>query len=277
MLGGGGFSRGRRFGRNRTVHREKWCWVLAVPREERASGVTPRTPNTTTPQHPKPGEQPPYNAARVSKGSAGERIAFVVICFGYLILASTLAVVSGERSFAYTNDAVVSMIVLELGIGAATILFLRYRGWTAADFGFRVSLKSTLAAIALFAATYGLCLVAYMLAAPTGMFRGWTDIAVKMTATPGLVVLFLMVNSVFEELFVVGYLIEATPVAEVSFAVSTSALVRLLYHTYQGPVAFVYILPLGLVFALVYIRWRNLWTLMVAHTLFNVVGWLMSA
>jgi len=212
-----------------------------------------------------------------SKGSARERLALVVICFGYLILGSTLAVVSGERRFEYTNDAVISVLVMELSFGAAAILFLRYRGWTAADFGFRISLQSTLAAVALFAATYGLCMVTYALAVPTGMFQGWTDIAVKLNAAPGLMVLFLIVNSVFEEVFVVGYLIEATPAAEAAFAVSTSALVRLLYHTYQGPVAFANILPFGLIFALVYIRWRNLWPLMVAHTMFNLLSWVMSA
>ena len=54
---------------------------------------------------------------------------------------------------------------------------------------------------------------------------------------------------------------------------SVSAFVRLLYHTYQGPLAIVTILPLGLIFAAVYLKWRNLWPLVLAHTAFNVAGW----
>jgi membrane protease YdiL (CAAX protease family) len=47
--------------------------------------------------------------------------------------------------------------------------------------------------------------------------------------------------------------------------VTLSATIRLLCHLYQGPIAPLTILPLGIIFALVYWKWRRLWPIAVAH------------
>ena len=207
------------------------------------------------------------------KGSAAERLSVILICFGYLTLGSVLSVVAGERKFDYTNDAVLWMLAIELTLGFAAILFLRQRGWTLSDFGFDVSRRATIGAVALYLGTNLACAIAYLPVFRSGMLAGWEEAPVNFAAAPALMLLFLVVNSVFEELFVVGYIIEATPANEAAFAVSVSALVRFLYHTYQGPVAFATILPLGVIFAAVYWKWRNLWPLVLAHTAMNILGW----
>ena len=112
-----------------------------------------------------------------------------------------------------------------------------------------------------------------MLVAQTSVLEVWTPLAVRLGANPALMLLFLVVNSVFEEVFVVGYVIEAARAGDVGFAVSISAVIRLLYHTYQGPVALTSILPIGVIFALAYLRWRNLWPLVLAHTAINILRW----
>lgn len=212
--------------------------------------------------------------ARMEKGSAAERVAVILICFGYLTFASTYAVVCGQRAFDYDNAAVFFLLGLELTFGAAAFLLLRSRGWSPSDFGFSMSRRATLAALGLFAGTTVVSSVAYLaMSSSTDLLKGWSQTPVHFTAAPALMLLFLVINSFFEEIFVAGYLIEATPAGEAFFAVSLSALVRLLYHTYQGPLAIVTILPVGLIFAAAYLKWRNLWPLVLAHTAMNVVGW----
>jgi uncharacterized protein len=208
-----------------------------------------------------------------ARGSAAERLVIILIAFGYMTVGSILTVVSGEREFDYTNAAVLEVLLLEIALAAAAAMVLRRNGWTLRDFGFEASASGTLAAAALFFGTNLVCGVVYLLTSQAGLLTGWSDTPVRFVATPSLVLLFLVVNSFFEELFVVGYLIEATPASEAAFAVSVSALVRLLYHTYQGPLAIATILPLGVIFAAVYLKWRNLWPLVLAHTAMNVVGW----
>ncbi len=81
-------------------------------------------------------------------------------------------------------------------------------------------------------------------------------------------------NAVLEEVLVVGYLFErlhqmrwAAPVV-----VATSAVLRGSYHLYQGFGPFVGNVVMGLVFGWVYLRWRRVMPLVVAHTLLDVVA-----
>jgi membrane protease YdiL (CAAX protease family) len=208
-----------------------------------------------------------------SKGSVLERSAITIICFGYLTLSSVAAVVFGLRNFEYTNAAVMTVLSLEIVFAAVAIGVLRHRGWSAGDFPMQVSLRSTLEGVALFVVAMIACSAAYVLVAATGALEGWTQMSIRLTAAPALVLLFLVVNSMYEELFVAAYLVEATRASGLAFAVSISAVVRLLYHTYQGPVAFASIVPIGILFGFVYARYRNLWVIVVAHTLINLLSW----
>lgn len=209
-----------------------------------------------------------------SKGSVAERFAIVAICFGYLTLMSLSAVMTGQRNFEYTTEAMAGMLVLEVVLAAIAGAILLRRGWTATDFRLDISLRSTLGAIALFAATMVACNVVYLVMFHSGALLGWTQAGVKITAAPALVLLFLVVNSAFEEFFVTAYLIDAGQSGGIAYAVSISTVVRLLYHTYQGPVAFASIVPIGLLFGAVYARHRNLWTIVAAHTFINLYSWM---
>jgi membrane protease YdiL (CAAX protease family) len=78
---------------------------------------------------------------------------------------------------------------------------------------------------------------------------------------------------VFEEVFVAGYAITALQQARgMWIAINVSTAVRVLYHLYQGPFAFLMIAPMGLLFGYVYARTRQLWPLIVAHVLLDIVG-----
>jgi membrane protease YdiL (CAAX protease family) len=90
-----------------------------------------------------------------------------------------------------------------------------------------------------------------------------------VTAHPAIVLLLIVVNSFFEEIVVTGYVVSALAKHGAAFAISASTLLRFLYHTYQGPLGTLSILPMGLLYAAVFWRWRNLWPMLVAHSIMN--------
>ena len=88
-----------------------------------------------------------------------------------------------------------------------------------------------------------------------------------------LVFLVSIVNGIFEELFVAGYIITAlTARRGMWMAINVSVVVRLLYHLYQGPIGVLTIVPMGLLYGYVYSRTRQLWPLIVAHVLIDIIG-----
>lgn len=86
-----------------------------------------------------------------------------------------------------------------------------------------------------------------------------------------------LVNAVFEEALVTGYVV--TTLRETRggwFAVNVSAAIRLSYHLYQGPVGVISVLPLGLLFGWWYARSGRLWPLIAAHAMIDVFALFMA-
>ena len=83
-----------------------------------------------------------------------------------------------------------------------------------------------------------------------------------------------MQNAVLEEVVVVGYLLTRLRQLDwrLPLAVAASSLLRGSYHLYQGFGAFVGNAVMGVVFSLVYLRWRRVGPLVVAHTILDVVA-----
>ena len=92
--------------------------------------------------------------------------------------------------------------------------------------------------------------------------------------TVPVLVLAAVQNAVLEEVIVVGYLF--TRLRQMGWRVPVllvaSAVLRGSYHLYQGFGGFVGNLAMGLVFGLVYLRWRRVGPLVVAHTVLDVVA-----
>ncbi len=101
--------------------------------------------------------------------------------------------------------------------------------------------------------------------------------AANLTAawwTVPVLVLAAVQNALLEEVVVVGYLVTRLRQLgwRVPLVLGTSAVLRGSYHLYQGFGGFVGNAVMGLVFGLVYLRWRRLGPLVVAHTVIDVVA-----
>ncbi|MEO3936333.1 type II CAAX endopeptidase family protein [Dermatophilaceae bacterium Soc4.6] len=89
-----------------------------------------------------------------------------------------------------------------------------------------------------------------------------------------VLVLSAIQNAVLEEVIVVGYLVTRLRQLDwrVPVVVAASSLLRGSYHLYQGFGGFVGNAVMGVVFSLVYLRWRRVGPLVVAHTILDVVA-----
>lgn len=76
---------------------------------------------------------------------------------------------------------------------------------------------------------------------------------------------FSIFNAIFEELLWLALGIAAFRRFGIATAAGISIVLRLLIHAYQGPLALITVLPIGVLFTLYYIRTRRLWPVVVAH------------
>jgi len=76
---------------------------------------------------------------------------------------------------------------------------------------------------------------------------------------------FSIYNAVFEELLWLGLGMAAFRRFGIATAAVISIALRLLAHAYQGPLALVTVLPIGILFTVYYIRTRRVWPIVVAH------------
>ena len=74
-----------------------------------------------------------------------------------------------------------------------------------------------------------------------------------------------VVNGAYEELFLVGFIFKALERYDLKFIIGVSVLLRIIAHVYQGPIGALGIFSMGVLFAFVYARYRQIWPLIVAH------------
>ena len=209
----------------------------------------------------------------------------VVVCgaFGMPIFSSILSLSAGGGAAPGAgglvfNDAVlIGIVVFEVVQAAFLIWFLHVRGWTLEKIGLRITWRGTGMGWLLLLATYVVAMVAQHLASmalPAQMQAGVERYPVSdPDVNMQLVFIASTVNGMFEEIFVAGYIITALREARgVWTAINVSTVVRLLYHLYQGPIGVVTIVPMGLMYGFVYARTRQLWPLMFAHVLIDIIG-----
>ena len=155
----------------------------------------------------------------------------------------------------------------------ASVLYVR--GWRAKDFPIGIGKATTLFGIALAAGAWLVDMViALGLQSLFPAMRAALDgaEAYRPANPPDFVAVYVlsMVNPVFEELIVVGYVIPALARRfGLTAAVNTSVVIRCLYHLYQGIDAVPFHLAYGLLQAYAFARLGKLWPLIVSHALLD--------
>jgi membrane protease YdiL (CAAX protease family) len=143
------------------------------------------------------------------------------------------------------------------------------RGWPLSKFGTAISWKGTGGGILLAPVSYAVTYSVWTIYALI-IHSGHPNIIVTGLAIP-VIISTTIINSVFEEVVEAGYFIYTFSRFGMWPAILASASLRMLYHApWVGIEGLLGIFATGLIFALVYWRWRQLWPLVLAHTLRNL-------
>jgi membrane protease YdiL (CAAX protease family) len=162
--------------------------------------------------------------------------------------------------------------IYELLVLALVFLCIgRIRGWSFASFGFQISWKLTGLGGLLFVPTKLIFVLRNMIVGPnaSALLAGQIALPIDIISS--------IITGIFEELMEVGYIIKVTEKYGMWTAVFISALIRTVLHVYQGAAGMACVFVIGVTFGLVYWKLRQLWPLMVAHILIDIIGSLGSA
>ena len=158
---------------------------------------------------------------------------------------------------------------------------LALRGWTlkrlglVPDSGRREISTAPLIGAVIFLGTYLVYLALWVTVA--NLWPQLTHSALAERAVPGhlapiVVLAVCVVNPVFEEVFVCGYVIAALRERwGTTTAINVSAAIRVAYHLYQGAPGVLGITPFALIAAYWFARTGRLWPVIVAHALMDLV------
>jgi len=82
---------------------------------------------------------------------------------------------------------------------------------------------------------------------------------------------FSVVDGSFEEMFLLGVLTRGLRGLGLGLAIGLPLLLRLLYHTYQGPLGALGVVAFGIAVTLMYVKTGRLWPSVYAHILADVI------
>jgi membrane protease YdiL (CAAX protease family) len=219
--------------------------------------------------HPTISSTPAAEADRISL-----RVA-VYALVAPVLLSLVLMVLRPERyggagTVRFSNSRLGSTLAVELLIVATVGLWLWHRGWrphrtaTRPFVGRDVLRGLGVWVLALLAAQVSVNL--WHLAAPAAT-AGALRTQIFGQPSFALIIPVSVVNAVFEEFLWLGLGVAALQRFGSGLAAAVSIALRTLVHAYQGPLAVLAILPIGVVFTLYYVRTRRLWPVVIAHGL----------
>jgi uncharacterized protein len=197
----------------------------------------------------------------------------VAITCGYFIIGSIAAALNPPASPPLSNDHLLNLLLIEPALAAFALIILKAQG-SLGTYGLEPSWKGAGIGLGLGVGTYAVYFFTYLAARsvfPEALQPQGGLVAPDLMLA--VIVAVSIVNPLFEEFFVSGYLITTLrewkgPWVAINFSVA----VRLLYHLYQGAPGVVAIIPIGFIFAYWYNRTGQLWPVVVAHALFDFTG-----
>jgi uncharacterized protein len=199
---------------------------------------------------------------------AGEFVLVLFIAFSGSILVSIVAILNyrtDAQIVAFNDNHLWSLVGYELVMAPVIFFVLRHAKWKWSDFHVNYSNRGTLEGIVL-------AVVAFLVMTVTEYAAGEVNIT-PPSASALAVATASLINPWYEELLVCAYVIEALRKRfGLAMAVNVSIAIRLTYHLYQGPPAFIVFAIFGLLVTLFYVRTGRLWPVIVAHALLDFAG-----
>ena len=217
-----------------------------------------------------------------SRYSSVEFLLVISIAFGWAIVTSLASLLyapsmsdAPSTGSAFGKGHLYGVVIMELILLPVVASVLYVRGWRPQDFPIGIGKAMTALGVllALGAWLLDIAMAAALQALYPAMRASFDSVeAYRPAHPPDLVAVYILsvINPVFEELIVVGYVIPALSRRfGQTAAVNASVVIRCLYHLYQGIEAVPFHLAYGLIQAYAYVRVGRLWPLIVSHALLD--------
>jgi membrane protease YdiL (CAAX protease family) len=211
-----------------------------------------------------------------------ELIIVITIGFGLFIYSSTygffLISSNFNRSWTYrfTSQGEYSIVIYEIIALSIITWILKVRNWSLKDFNLDFAVRLIwIGLLLLFVRN----MMGGMIFRLLEVLNVVDDKAVNHVKFAGKadftsMVLMIVINSVYEEVLLVGYLFKRLEKYSPVLIIGFSLLVRALFHTYQGYMMLFSIVPLGLVFGYYYYKYQKLLPLIIAHGMNNAFAFI---
>lgn len=198
------------------------------------------------------------------------------ICFGWSVLLSLSATFGGHLTGAFNDSNFISQVLTEAVLASVALTVLYARRYPLATLFPRATLPGAGAGVLLWLATLAAC--ATVLALASAVINQPAQPVEQMLAeaqvSAPVALLLSLVNGTYEEVFLLGFLSSGLRRFGASNAIAISLLVRLLTHTYQGPLGTLSVVVFGAVLGIYYFRTGRLFPVVAAHILADAVAFL---
>lgn len=211
-----------------------------------------------------------------------ELITILIIGFGLFIYSSTRSffVVNSDYSHSWiykiTSQGHYSIVIYETIALLIIMYILKVRDWKISDFNLTFTFRLIWVALLIMFIRNIIGNVGFKI---LEVFKVVDESTVKhvqygLEANWISISLIIIVNSIFEEFILIGYFFKRLEKYHPVIIIGLSMVIRQLYHTYQGWISLVMILPTGLVFGYYYYKHKKLWPVIIAHGFSNLIAFL---
>lgn len=201
-----------------------------------------------------------------------ELVLILFIGFGFFWYSDYLALTSPPiLVHEFTTELFVELAVLEVFLFILIVIILKWRGWNAKDF----SLRFTFSMFGIGLLLVGLRLsIGHIIESILASFGISAINEYQLSAGLISVILVLIINSIYEEFLLLGYLFKRLEALHPMLIILISMLIRESYHLYQGWEKVPMAISIGIVFGWYYYKYKKLWPPIIAHAMGNGLAFL---
>lgn len=214
---------------------------------------------------------------RLSK--IAEVLIVLTLGFGLFIYSSTIAILNNSDASTlqtYNSYDFIFIVVYEIIILTILAYYLKHRNWSIKDFNLDFTYKMIGVAILLVVLREGLGMLFTRIISTSKILSPETinEPSISFQTNIVSIVLMVIVNSIYEEVLLIGYFFKRFEKFHPAIIILISLLIRTSYHTYQGFTNLIMIFLMALIFGLYYVKYKKLWPLIIAHGIGNIYHFL---
>lgn len=210
-------------------------------------------------------------------GNVFEFLFVITIGFGIFIYSSSISLLEHSKNNSlkqdYSNFDFYFLILYEIIALVVIAYFLKRRKWTLKQFNLEFSPKYVIVAIVLAIIRFSLNYFGVELSKSINIF---SNNAPNISLQLNLLTIFLLliVNSIYEEILLIGYIFHRLKKLNCLIIILISFLLRFSFHTYQGLESIIFVFTISIVSGLYYIKYKKLWPIILAHCFGNILNFL---